>query len=111
VIREVLLLLLALGMSLVAVLGSILSVLLRGRGVFLALRVIAFAVMLSCGTMRLSRVLVVLGGLVMFVLGHGILPFRVTDRSRNNELDEWFLALIDLGSSVYRLIVTDRQTC
>jgi hypothetical protein len=62
VIREVLLLLLALGMSLVAVLGSILSVLLRGRGVFLALRVIAFAVMLSCGTMRLSRVLVVIRG-------------------------------------------------
>jgi hypothetical protein len=96
-ILEVLLLLLTLGMSLVAVLGSILSVLLRSRGVFPALRVIAFAVMLSCGTMRLSRVLMVLGGPVMFVLGHGILRFKVTDGLGNNERDERFLAFIDLG--------------
>jgi hypothetical protein len=52
------LLLLALGMSLVVVLGSISSVLLGARGMFPTLRVIALAVMLSCGAMRLSRVLV-----------------------------------------------------
>jgi hypothetical protein len=51
-ILDVLLLLLTLGMSVVAVLGSILSMLLGGRGVFLALRMIALAVMLSRSAMR-----------------------------------------------------------
>jgi hypothetical protein len=66
-----LLLLLTLGVSLVAVLGGILSMLLRGRGMFLAFHVIAPAVVLSCGSMRLCRVLMVLGSFVMFVFGHG----------------------------------------
>jgi hypothetical protein len=68
--RSRLLLLLALGMSLVAVLSGILSMLLGGRGVFLAFHVIAPAVVLSCGSMRLCRVLMVLGSFVMFVFGH-----------------------------------------
>jgi hypothetical protein len=59
-------------MSLVAVLGSILSILLGGRRVFLALRVIALAVMFGRGAMRPRRVFVVLGSLVVFVFGHSI---------------------------------------
>jgi hypothetical protein len=50
-IFEVLLLLLTLGMSLIALLGGILSVLLGRRGVFLPLCVIALTVMLSCSAM------------------------------------------------------------
>jgi hypothetical protein len=56
-------------MSLIAVLSSIFSVLLSGRGMFLTLRVIPLAVMLSGGAMRLGRVLMVLGSFVMFIFG------------------------------------------
>jgi hypothetical protein len=65
-------LLLALGVSLVAVLSSGLGVLLGIGRMFLALRVIALAVMLCGGAMRFRRILMVFGCLVVLVFGHVI---------------------------------------
>jgi hypothetical protein len=71
-----LLLLLALGVGLVAVLRSGLGVLLSVGGMFLALRVIALAVMLCGGAMRFRRILMVFGCFVMLVFGHVIPPIE-----------------------------------
>jgi uncharacterized membrane protein len=65
-----LLLLLALGVSLLAVLAGILGVLLGARGVLFALGVVVLAVVLGCRAMRFGGILVVLSRLVVFVLGH-----------------------------------------
>jgi hypothetical protein len=67
-----LLLLLAFGVGLLAVLGSGLGVLLGIGGMFLALRVITLAVVLCGSPMRFRRIFMVFGCLVMFVLGHVI---------------------------------------
>jgi hypothetical protein len=61
-------------MGLIAVLASSVSVLLGGRRMFPALGVIALPMMLSCGAVRLSRVLMVLRSFVMFVFGHKYAP-------------------------------------
>jgi hypothetical protein len=82
-------------MSLVAVLDSILSMLLGGCGVFLALRVITLAVMLSCGAMRLSRVLMVFGSLVVFVFGHRCSPIGLRTGNKNGAALRLFPHLID----------------
>jgi hypothetical protein len=66
-------------MSLLALLSSRLGVLLRRRGVLLALRMIAPAVVLSCSAMKLSRVFVMLGGLIVFVLRHWISSNKFSD--------------------------------
>jgi hypothetical protein len=65
-----LLLLLALGVGLLAVLGCGLGVLLGIGGMFLALRVITLAVVLRGSAMRFRSTFMVFGCLVMFVLGH-----------------------------------------
>jgi hypothetical protein len=65
-----LLLLLALGMSLVGVLVGGLRVLLRSISLLFTVGVVALAVMFRRRTVRLSRVLVVLSGFVMFVSRH-----------------------------------------
>jgi hypothetical protein len=65
-----LLLLLTLGMRLVAMLVRSLRMLLSARGVFLALCVIAFAMMFGCGAMRFGRILVKFCCLIMFIFGH-----------------------------------------
>jgi hypothetical protein len=57
-------------MRLIGVLVSCLRVLLRARRVLLPLGVVALAVMVGCGTMRLGSVLMVLGGFVVFVSCH-----------------------------------------
>jgi hypothetical protein len=57
-------------MSLVAMLVGRLRVLFGTAGVLAALGVIALAVMFGGRAMGLGRVLVVLGGFVMFVFGH-----------------------------------------
>jgi hypothetical protein len=65
-----LLLLLALGVSLLAVLAGILRVLLGARGVLLALCVVILAVVLGGSAMRFGGILVVLGRLIVLVFGH-----------------------------------------
>jgi uncharacterized membrane protein len=67
-----LLLLLAFGVGLVAVLGSGLGVLLGIGRMFLAFRVIALAVMLCGGAMRFRRIFMVFGCLVVLVFSHVI---------------------------------------
>jgi hypothetical protein len=57
-------------MGLIAVLVSRLRMLLCSIGLLPALGMIALAVMLGGGAMRLGGVLVVLGSLVVFVFGH-----------------------------------------
>jgi hypothetical protein len=57
-------------MGLVAVLGSGLGVLLGIGRVFLALRVIALAMMLCGGAMRFRRIFMVFRCLVVLVFGH-----------------------------------------
>jgi hypothetical protein len=71
--RVSLFLLLALRMSLIAMLGCSLRVLFGAARVLLALGVVALAVMFGGGTMSLGSIFVVFGSLVVFVLGHGIL--------------------------------------
>ncbi len=71
--RVALFLLLALRMSLIAMLVCSLRVLFGAARVLLALGVIALAVMFRGGTMCLGSVFVVFGSLVVFVSGHGIL--------------------------------------
>jgi hypothetical protein len=71
--RVSLFLLLALRMSLIAMLVCSLRVLFGSARVLLALGVIALAVMFRGGTMGLGSVFVVFGSLVVFVFGHGIL--------------------------------------
>ena len=68
-----LLLLLALGMRRVGLLVRSLRMLLRTDRVFLALGVVALAVMFGGGTMGLGSAFVVFGSLVVLVLGHEIL--------------------------------------
>jgi hypothetical protein len=70
--RVSLFLLLALRMSLIAVLACTLRVLFGAARVLLALGVVALAVMFGGGTMCLGSVFVVFGSLVVFVLGHAI---------------------------------------
>jgi hypothetical protein len=65
-----LLLLLALGMGLVGVRVGGLRMLLCGIRMLLALRMIALAVVLCGGTVRLGRVFVMFRGLIMFVSSH-----------------------------------------
>ena len=65
-----LLLLLALGVSLLAVLAGILGVLLGVRGVHFALCVVILPVVLGCRAMRLGGILVVFSRLIVFVLSH-----------------------------------------
>jgi hypothetical protein len=55
------------------VVSSGLGVLLGIGGMFLALRVIAFSMMLCGGAMRFRRIFMVFGCLIMFVFGHVIL--------------------------------------
>lgn len=66
-------LLLALRMSLIAVLIGSLRMLFGAVRVLLALGVIALAVMFGGGTVCLGRAFVMFGSLVVFVSGHGIL--------------------------------------
>jgi len=68
-----LLLLLALGMCRVGLLVRSLRMLLGTDRVFLALGVVALAVMFGGGTMGLGGVFVVFGSLVVLVFGHEIL--------------------------------------
>jgi hypothetical protein len=65
-------LLLALGVGLLAVLGSGLGVLLGIGGMFLALRVITLSVVLCRSAMRFRRIFMVFGCLVVIVFGHVI---------------------------------------
>jgi hypothetical protein len=58
--------------GLVAVLGSGLGVLLGIGRMFLALRVIALAVMLCGGAMRFRRIFMLFCCLIVFVFGHVI---------------------------------------
>src|SRR5271170_3700176 len=92
-------------MSLVAVLDSILSMLLGGCGVFLALRVITLAVMLSCRSMRLSRVLMVLGSLVVIVFGHRCSPIGLWTGNKNGRALRLFPDFIDPPRHLMRYIV------
>ena len=69
---HILFLLLALGMRLIAMLIGGLRVLLGAGGVLLALCMIALAVMFGGGTVRLCSILVMLGGLIVFVSCHGL---------------------------------------
>jgi hypothetical protein len=71
--RVTLFLLLALRMSVLAMLVRTLRVLFGTARMLLALGVVALAVMFGGGTMCLGCVLVVFGSLVMFVSGHEIL--------------------------------------
>jgi hypothetical protein len=71
--RVSLFLLLALRMSLIAMLACSLRVLFGTARVLFALGVVTLAVMFGGGTMCLGSVFVVFGSLVVFVLGHGIL--------------------------------------
>jgi len=64
-------------MRLIAMLIGGLRMLLRTLGVLFPLGVIALAMMLGCSAMRLGRVFVVLGGLVMFVACHCTAPYRL----------------------------------
>jgi hypothetical protein len=66
--------LLTLGVRLVAVLASRLGMLLGTCRVFFTLRVITFTVMLSRSAVSFSRILVMLGCLVMFVFSHWASP-------------------------------------
>jgi hypothetical protein len=68
--RVSLFLLLALRMSLIAMLGCSLRVLFGAARVLLALGVVALAVMFGSRTVGLGRVLVVLGGFGVLVSGH-----------------------------------------
>jgi hypothetical protein len=72
-LRSQLLLLLAFGMRLIGVLVSGLRMLLRARRMFLALGMVALAVVFGGGAMGLGGVFVMFGGLVVFVFSHGIL--------------------------------------
>jgi hypothetical protein len=68
-----LLLLLALGMRLVGMRVCSLRMLLRTRGVLLALGMVALAMMFGGGTMCLGGMFVMFGGLVVLFFSHGIL--------------------------------------
>jgi hypothetical protein len=67
-----LLLLLALGVGLVAVMSSGLGMLLSVGRMFLALRVISLTVMLRGGAMRFRRIFMVFGCFIVLVFGHVI---------------------------------------
>jgi hypothetical protein len=66
-------LLLALRMSLIAMLVGSLRMLFGAVRVLLALGVVALAVMFGGGTMCLGSIFVMFGSLVVFFFGHGIL--------------------------------------
>jgi hypothetical protein len=72
-----LLLLLALGVGLLAFPPGILRMLLGVARVFLALRVIAFAMMFGCGPMGLGGIFVMFRRLVVFVFGHVFPPVKL----------------------------------
>jgi hypothetical protein len=57
-------------MGLLAMLAGHLRMLLGVCGMFLALSVIAFAVLLGSGAMGFCRILVMFGSLIMFFSGH-----------------------------------------
>jgi hypothetical protein len=89
-----LLLLLALGVRLVAVLMSSLRVLLRGSCVLLALGVIALAVVFRRGSVGFGRVFVVLRSLIVLVSCHGRFPcLACSQRATKAARQEWFLPL------------------
>jgi hypothetical protein len=71
--RVSLFLLLALRMSLLAMLVCSLRVLFGTARMLLALGMIALAVMFGCGTMCLGSIFVMFGCLIVFISGHGIL--------------------------------------
>jgi hypothetical protein len=68
-------------MSLVGVLVGGLRVLLRSISMLFAFGVIALAMMFCRGTVRLSRILMVLSGFVMFVSRHFWHPWLFAPRS------------------------------
>jgi hypothetical protein len=94
--RVSLFLLLALRMSLLAMLVCSLRVLFGTARVLLALGVVTLAVMFGCGTMCLGSILVVFGSLVVFISSHKILvrcwlpagtnpPYRETFRQPDSQ--------------------------
>jgi hypothetical protein len=87
---QFLLLLLALGVRLVAVLMGGLRVLLRGRGMLLALGMVALTVVFRSGPVCLRCVFVVLRCLVMFVFCHGRFLCCSQPATKAAEY-EWFL--------------------
>lgn len=84
-----LLLLLALGVRLIAVLMSSLRMLLGGGRMLLTLGMVALAVVFRSGPVCLGRVLVVLGGFVVFVSSHGrfLRRFAPSARSRRAKVN------------------------
>jgi hypothetical protein len=88
-------LLLALGVSLIAMLAGILRMLLGVCRMFLALGVVAVAMLFRCRTVRFGGVLMMFGCFVMLVLSHQVSPSRwgVREKQRLSAFGSYFDAL------------------